>query len=438
MSTYTCRAATTPLDATVAIPGSKSLTNRALVCAALADGTSILSNVLIAEDTMLMIEALRALAISITLDGPGATCEVTGCRGHIPESEADLFCGNSGTTIRFLTALTAIGEGAYRLDGVARMRRRPIGELGAVLQTLGAGIEYHGDEGFPPLTVHASGLRGGSVSFSSPQSSQMVSALLLAAAYANRDVFIEIEGVVPSSPFLRMTTAVMEQFGVSVIAGRTPTLRYIVESSQRYRATTLAIEPDASNATYFLAAPVVAGGRVTVRGLGRRSVQGDVGFVRVLERMGCTTAQAAAETTVIGPPAGQLLHGIDIDLNDMPDTVPTLAVLALLADSPTTIRNVANLRVKETDRLAALTIELRKLGAEVDEQADGLVIRPPRRLIPASIETYDDHRMAMSFALAGLKCPGLRIENPECCSKTFPDFFDRWEAMLRGPSVSSF
>jgi 3-phosphoshikimate 1-carboxyvinyltransferase len=393
---------------------------------------------------MHMIEALRALGIAVTLDEPGCTAELTGCRGHIPESDVDLFCGNSGTTIRFLTAMTALGQGSYRLDGIARMRRRPIGELCDVLQSLGAGIEYHGDEGFPPLTVHAGGLRGGHVAFSSPQSSQMVSALLLAAPYASRDVFIEVAGELPSGPYVRMTTAVMSAFGVEILAGDTPLgaeslrgpkpaardARFIVEAPRRYEATNVRIEPDASNATYFLAAPAVAGGRVTVRGLGRSSIQGDVGFVAVLEKMGCTVAQAAAETTVIGPAAGQPLHGIDVDLSAMPDTVPTLAAIALFADSPTTIRNVANLRIKESDRLTALATELRRLGAAIDERPDGLTIHPCAKPTSADLDTYNDHRLAMAFALVGMRLPGLRINDPACCAKTFPDFFERFERIL--------
>ncbi len=444
MSVYRCNPASGPLDATVVLPGSKSLTNRALVAAALADGTSVLRNVLFAEDTLLMMEALRTLGIALTSDEYDCVVEVSGCRGHIPESEANLFCGNSGTTLRFLTAMVALGQGRFHLDGIARMRKRPIGGLVEALQGLGAGIEYPGEEGFAPVVVHAHGLRGGHVAFDSPQSSQLVSALLLAAPYASRDVLLEVAGDVPSIPYLKMTTAIMERFGVAVFEDlgdsrarrdfvppaaqeRHGALRFIVEAPQRYQAASLSIEPDATNATYFLAAPAIAGGRVVVQGLGLESVQGDIGFVDVLERMGCAVIREPTRLSVEGPPNGVRLRGIDVDLNDMPDTVPTLAVLALFADSPTTIRNVANLRVKETDRLAALHRELSKLGATVEELPDGLIIRPPDRLTPAAIDTYDDHRMAMSFALAGLKCPGLVINDPQCCAKTFPDFFERFE-----------
>lgn len=433
------------------VPGSKSITNRALIAAALADGHSVLTGILLADDTRLMIELLRTVGIAVTVDEPTCTAEVTGCGGLIPVSEAKLYCGNAGTVMRFGTALCALGQGLYELDGVERMRQRPIGALVEVLQALGAGVEYVGREGFPPLVVHANGLRGGHVAFDSPESSQLVSALLLVAPHASNDVLIEAAGDVPSLPYLKMTTAVMDRFGAAVIE-QYPTVaprgagqafgetvaetKFIVAAPQRYRATMFAVEPDASNATYFLAAPAIAGGRLTVDGLGTESIQGDAKFVDVLERMGCVVERSANRLTVSGPAEGQGLHGIDIDLNDMPDTVPTLAVVALFADGPTTIRNVRNLRVKETDRLAALARELAKVGARVEERDDGLRIMPPVQLMAAEIDTYDDHRMAMSFALAGLKCPGLVIRDPDCCAKTFPAFFDRFERMVRGGAVA--
>ncbi|MDO8632256.1 MAG: 3-phosphoshikimate 1-carboxyvinyltransferase, partial [Phycisphaerales bacterium] len=423
MSVYRCTPVTGPLDAVVEVPGSKSLTNRALVLASLADGRSILRNILLAEDTRIMIDALRRLGIAITIDEADHVAEVNGCDGHIPESDAELFCGNSGTTMRFLTALVALGRGGrYRLGGVPRMHRRPIGTLVDVLGSLGTGVEYLDEVGFPPIVVHADGLRGGYVSFHAPQSSQMVSGLLLAAPYAARDVMIDVIGESPSVPFLKMTTALMERFGVGVIEdyGRTEAtkppfqgrlrheatesenvcekgatgsllpvpdlkkaradkppvapvcistdashtrseaIKFIVESSQRYRGTHYAVEPDATNAMYFLSAAAVAGGRVTVSRLGTTSLQGDVRFVDVLERMGCRAERETDRLTVFGPPPGTKLRGIDIDLHDMPDTAMTLAVLALFADAPTTLRNLENLRVKETDRLAALRCELGK------------------------------------------------------------------------------
>lgn len=431
VSAHQCRQASGPLEATVTLPGSKSITNRALILAGLADGTSILRGLLFAEDTRLMIAALGELGIAITLDEASCRAEVTGCGGSVPASEAELACGNSGTTMRFCTALASLGYGRFHLDGVARMRQRPIGALVSALRTLGGRVEFLGLEDYPPLVVHADGLRGGTVTFCSPESSQFVSALLMVSPFARGDVLIDVTGEVPSVPYLAMTTAMMERFGVSVIEEYKPSgAKFIVASTQRYTATTYDIEPDASNATYFLAAAAVAGGTVTVTGLTPDSLQGDVGFVDVLGQMGCRVERKRDGLTVTGPPDGASLTGVDVDLNMMPDTVPTLAVLSLFADGATNIRNVANLRVKETDRLAALTSELTKLGATVVERADGLHITPPERVKPTTIETYDDHRMAMSFALAGLRCPGVLITNPGCCAKTLPDFFERFEAML--------
>jgi 3-phosphoshikimate 1-carboxyvinyltransferase len=401
-----------------------------LVTAALADGRSLLQGILIAEDTRLMIDALRTLGVAITVDEQDCVAEVTGCRGQLPASEAELFCGNSGTTMRFCTSLAALGYGRFRLDGVERMRQRPVGWLVEVLRALGTGVEYLGEEGYPPILVHASGLSGGHVAFDNPESSQLVSSLLLAAPYAMRDVLIDVTGRGTSVAYLKMTTAIMDSFGVTVIEQyRQDEAKFIVAAPQRYQGTTYAIEPDASNATYFLAAPAIAGGRVTVEGLGTESIQGDVRFADLLEQMGCRVERGPKHLSVSAPTEGWRLGGVDVDLNEMPDTVQTLAVLALFADGPTTIRNVANLRVKETDRLSALCRELTKLGATVDEASDGLTIHPPEAITPATIDTYDDHRMAMSFALAGLKCDGMVIGNPQCCAKTFPDFFERFERM---------
>jgi 3-phosphoshikimate 1-carboxyvinyltransferase len=430
MESYRCQPASGPIDATVRLPGSKSITNRALIAAALADGHSLLTDLLLAEDTILMVDALRALGIAITVDPGECVAEVTGCRGHIPAVEAELFCDNAGTVMRFCAALVALGHGRFQLDGVERMRRRPIGALLRVLQALGAGVEYLGDEGYPPIVVHAKGLCGGHVSFDSPQSSQFVSALLLAAPYAGGDVLIEVAGDVPSVPYLKLTTRVMDRFGVAVLGQyAASSARLIVEAPQRYQGTNLTIEPDASNAGYFLAAPAIAGGRGTVEHLGTGSIQGDVRFADVLEQMGCQVERAPTTLTVFGPVAGEKLRGVDVDLNAMPDMVQTLAALALFAEGPTTIRNVANLRIKETDRLAALNRELTKLGARVEEWPDGLRIHPPGQITPAALDTYDDHRMAMSFALVGLGSPGIVINDPQCCRKTFPDFFERFEQL---------
>ncbi len=435
MPTRVCHRVSRPLDAEVGLPGSKSLTNRALVAAALADGTSLLSGALLAEDVERMIESLGALGVPITADRTDARIEVGG-RGDFPAEEADLYCGNSGTTLRFLTAACATAFGTYRLDGSARMRERPVGALVEALRGLGARVQFEGREGYPPLIVHARHLHGGQVRVDASESSQFVSGVLLAAPKASDDVLLEIAPPVISAPYLDMTCRVMDDFGAGVIADRGGTgsrkvgaARYIVPAPQRYTGRSYAIEPDASNACYFLSAPAIAGGRVTVRGIGSGSVQGDARFAGVLARLGCRVQQTADSTTVERDPDAGRLRAFDADLNDMPDQAQTLAVLALFADGPTTIRNVANLRLKETDRLAALACELRKLGAEVEERPDGLTITPPDNPVSAEIDTYDDHRMAMSFALAGLAIDGLAIRDPQCCGKTFPAFWERWGAM---------
>jgi 3-phosphoshikimate 1-carboxyvinyltransferase len=430
MDRYRCQPVAGPLDFVTEIPGSKSITNRALVQAALADGHSLLTNALLAEDTKLMIEALRRLGIAITVDESAPTVEITGCRGQFPVTEASLFCGNAGTVMRFLTACAATGYGTFTLDGIARMRERPIGDLIDVLRALGAHAEYHGRDGYPPLTIHARHLRGGHVAIDAPASSQFVSALLLAAPYASSDVLIDVIGPIPSVPYLKITLGVMDAFGVPVIEQYDKeSAKFIIPAPQRYTGRRYAIEPDASNAAYFFAAAAVAGGRVTVKNLGADSLQGDARFIDVLEKMGCSIERGRASLRVTGPKEAAALRGIDIDLNDMPDTAQTLAVIALFTDGPTTIRNVANLRIKETDRLAALAQELRKLGAEVEEQEEGLTIVPPRQPRGALIETFGDHRMAMSFAVAGLRIPGVEINDPGCCGKTFPDFFARWDRL---------
>ncbi|MEE9294536.1 MAG: 3-phosphoshikimate 1-carboxyvinyltransferase [Phycisphaerae bacterium] len=421
-----------PVHATVEIPGSKSLTNRALVMAALADGTSILSNALFAEDTEHMIATLEASGFAIAADPGKSRVEITGRGGHVPETVAELFCGNSGTTLRFCTALVALGYGRFRLDGVKRMRERPISQLVDALRVLGAGVEFHGREGYPPLTVHAQGLTGGTVTFKNPASSQFISALLMAAPAAANDVLIDVAGPLVSAPYVSMTTALMGVFGATAIEEVQPQRsRFIVPAPQPYRAVNLEIEPDASNASYFLAAPAVAGGEVTVTGIGTSSIQGDARFVDVLEMMGCCVERAVDCLTVRGPGAGEKLRPLNVDLNDMPDMVQTAAVLALFADGRSVLRNVANLRLKEADRLSALAHELTALGAGVEEHPDGLAIEPPGRFQAAAINTYDDHRMAMSFALAGLAVEGIVINDPECVGKTFPDFFERWARLSR-------
>lgn len=412
-----------PIDKTIRLPGSKSLTNRALLLAALARGTSHVERMLLADDTRLMARALARLGVAIQVDETLCRATVQGRGRPWPEGEGDLYCGNAGTVIRFLAAACAAGHGEYRLDGGPRMRQRPIGQLVDALRALGAGIAYDGQEGYCPIAIAARGLRGGEARFSRPASSQFVSALLMAAPFAGRDVLIDASVGMPSAPYVAMTLSVMRAFGVDAVGDGAH--RFIVPAPQTYAAVDFEIEPDATAASYFFAAAALTGGRITIEGLGADSCQGDLRFVDVLRRMGCEIEQAPRRTTVQGPAAGRLC-GVDVDLNAMPDVAPTLAVLAAFAEGPTRIRDVANLRLKETDRLHALSRELAKLGVETEVHEDGLSILPDRQAVAAAIDTYDDHRMAMSFALAGLRLDGVVICDAACVSKTFPGFFDRW------------
>lgn len=409
---------TKPIVARVRPPGSKSITNRALVCAALADGTSTLTGALDSDDTRVMIVALGQLGIAVQTSDEGRTLLVEGCGGRIPSVAADLFCGNSGTTIRFLTAMVTLGHGRYRLDGIARMRERPVADLLDALNQLGANSASERKNGCPPIVIQADGLAGGTSQVRGNISSQFLSGLLMAAPGANQPVTIEIDGALVSQPYVHMTLAVMETFGIGVETDASLS-RFRIAAPQTYRSRSYSIEPDASAASYFWAAAAITGGTVTVEGLSAASLQGDVAFVDCLEAMGCEVQRAADSITVIGRP----LHGIDADMNAISDTVQTLSVVALFAEGPTNIRDVGHIRHKETDRIGAVATELRKLGATVEERDDGLRITPGI-LRPATIDTYDDHRMAMSFALAGLQQSGVRINDPGCTAKTYPRFFD--------------
>jgi 3-phosphoshikimate 1-carboxyvinyltransferase len=410
-----------PPKARVRVPGSKSLTNRALIVAALADGRSTLTGALDSDDTRVMVDSLQRLGIGVVHDPAACTIAVEGCGGSIPKTEAELSVANSGTSLRFLTAMVATGEGTYRLDGTPRMRERPVADLLMALNRLGAEASSDLGTGCPPVTVRASRLDGGYVDIRGDVSSQFLSGLLMALPYAKGPTTVEVEGTLVSKPYVDMTLAVMGAFGV--LPSNHKYRRLNVEPA-RYGGRPYAIEPDASAASYFFAAAAVTGGTVTVEGLGTSSLQGDMAFVDILEHMGCTVERGATSTTVTGAP----LRGVDVDMNAISDTVMTLGVVALSAEGMTRIRNVGHIRHKETDRIAALATELRKLGAAVDEQADGLILFPPDRISPARIATYDDHRMAMSFAVAGLKAEGVTILDPGCVAKTYPGF---WEDLAR-------
>jgi len=411
-----------PVVGRIRPPGSKSITNRALVCAALASGESNLAGALDSDDTRVMVDALRALGLTVDHDRAACSVRIVGCGGNIPAAAGDFFIGNSGTTVRFLTAMLALGQGRFRLHGTPRMHQRPIQDLIDALAALGCRAASETGNGCPPVVIDAVGLQGGVAAVRSDVSSQFLSGLLMAAPYARSPITLTVADTLVSAPYVTMTLDVMRAFGVAV-----PTddkLSRIAVPTGCYVGRNYEIEPDASAASYFFAAAAVTGGEVTVAGLNRNALQGDVGFVDVLARMGCELRESADGLTLRGP---DRLRGIDVDMNRVSDTVQTLAVAALFADGPTRVRGVAHNRHKETDRIAAPAAELRKLGATVDEHEDGLTITPPRggvaSLHGAEIDTYDDHRMAMSFALAGLKIPGVVIRDSGCTAKTYPEFF---------------
>ena len=416
---------TGPLHASIRPPGSKSITNRAMVCAALADGRSTLNGALDSEDTQVMIDGLRQLGLKVERDADNRKIHVSGCGGFLPARRADLFIANSGTTVRFLTAVVSLGHGRFRLDGSPRMRQRPIADLLGALKELGVDATDELDTGCPPVIVHAAGMPGGQATVAGDISSQYLSGLLMAAPYAKRTVELNVRGELVSKPYIRMTLAVMKAFGIGV---QTQDLsRFVISPQQQYQGRQYDVEPDASAASYFFAAAAITAGQVTVEGLSRNSLQGDVAFCDCLEQMGCEVQYGPDSITVAGRP----LHGIDVNMNAISDTVQTLSAVALFADGATRIYDVANMRHKETDRISALVTELRKFGAEVEEHDDGLRISPSARH-GAQIDTYDDHRMAMSMALVGLATSGVVIRNPGCTAKTYPGFFTDLAACTGG------
>jgi 3-phosphoshikimate 1-carboxyvinyltransferase len=429
--------AASPVRGCIRLPGSKSITNRALVCAALASGTSTLTGALDSEDTRVMIDCLRKLGIDIESRDNGQTLIVRGWGGNSPAREADLFVGNSGTTIRFLTAVCTLGRGTYRLDGIERMRDRPIGDLLDALNQLGAGCHGELRPDYPPVIVHGTGPHGGTARVRGSISSQFLSGILLAGgANGVADLEITVEGELVSQPYITMTLKVMESFGAeidtqarSASEGLSAPPRLRVKSNPTsYQACTYAIEPDASAASYFWAAAAITGGDVTVEGLSQDALQGDVRFVECLAKMGCQVRYEKNSITV----SGRATQGIDIDMNAISDTVQTLAAVALFAEGPTTIRGVGHIRHKETDRIGDLACELRKFGALVVEEEDGLTIIPSdiEGFENITVETYNDHRMAMSLALPGLVLPGVTILNPGCTAKTYPAYFQDLERLI--------
>jgi 3-phosphoshikimate 1-carboxyvinyltransferase len=425
------------------VPGSKSLTNRALLISALANGTTKLTNALFSDDSKYFAKALQTLGFDIRLDEQNHEMTVTGLGGKIPARKAKLFIGNAGTAARFLSAFLTLGHGEYILDGDARMRERPLGDLTKALLQLGANIMTVDDrpltassvvrrpwsEIYLPIKITANGLPGSKAKIAGDISSQFLSALLMTAPYAQNPIEIELTTDLNSKPYVDMTIAIMKDFGVEVQRNgyqsfTIPITNYVIpkrSEADQLPISNYPIESDASAASYFFAAPAICGGTVTVENTSRKSVQGDIAFLDVLQRMGCTIIET---NNAISVTRHTSLHGLDVDMRDIPDTAQTLAAIAPFAESPTRIRGIASARVKETDRVHASCIELARLGVQVEEHADGMTIHPCKTFKPANIQTYNDHRMAMAFSLIGLRFDGVTIENPACVSKTFPNFFD--------------
>ncbi|GJQ51217.1 MAG: 3-phosphoshikimate 1-carboxyvinyltransferase [Anaerolineaceae bacterium] len=429
-----------PLNAAVRVPGSKSLTNRALLIAALASGKTKLTNALFSDDSKYFAQALQELGFDVQLDDTNSEMTVTGLGGRIPAARAELFIGNAGTAARFLSAFLTLGHGEYVLNGEPRMRERPIGDLVDALGQLGCDIQplqkvESGQQVCPPVRISASGLKGGKTKIAGDISSQFLSALLMVAPYAQTPIEIELTTELNSKPYVDMTIAIMQDFGVEVQrdgykAFTVPLTSYELQDTQHVIRNSYLVESDASAASYFFAAPAICGGTVKVENISRNSVQGDIKFLDVLTQMGCTAEETDHCLLVTGHSE---LRGIDVDLRDLPDTAQTLAAIAPFASTPTRIRGIASARHKETDRVHATCAELARLGVQVDEHEDGMTIYPCETLQSATIQTYNDHRMAMAFSLIGLRFDGVTIQNPSCVSKTFPNYFEVLDA-LRVPS----
>lgn len=416
-----------PIVGRVRPPGSKSETNRALLVAGLAAGTSHLSGVLDSDDTQAMLQALRTLEIDLEHDPAAATVTVSGCAGRLPDGLITVDARQSGTTARFLLPALCTGPGPYVLDAAPQMRARPMSDLVRALRYLGADLT--GDR--LPIDVRGGGVDGGMVEVPGDVSSQFLSGLLLSAPLYRYGLDARVEGALVSKPYVDMTLAVMARFGVGVEVGSDPASYRCGRGG--YTAADVAIEPDASAASYLFAAAAVTGGRVEVPGLTRSSVQGDLRFVDLLAAMGCSVTVGDASTVVEGPSS---LQGVDVDMADCSDTVPTLAVVAALATSPTRIRGVGFIRNKESDRIGAVVAELRRCGIAAVEEDDGIVVYPgPLRA--AEVATYDDHRIAMAFSILGLRVPGLVIRDPGCVAKTFPGFFDVLRRLTDGVRAST-
>lgn len=415
-----------PLNATVCVPGSKSLTNRALLISALANGKTSLTNALFSDDSSYLAKALQTLGFDVELDEQNCEMIVTGLGGKIPAANASLFIGNAGTAARFLCAFLTLGNGKYMIDGDARMRARPIQDLIEALSQLG--VELEATNNCPPVEILAKGLSGGKTKIAGNISSQFLSALLMVAPYAKSPIEIKVTTDLSSKPYVDMTIAIMKDFGVEIQRKDYQSFRIPITNYQS--PVTHSIESDASAASYFFAAPAICGGTVRLENITRKSKQGDIAFLDVLKQMGCNIEEGENFIEATG---AENLNGVDIDMRDIPDTAQSLAVLAPFAAAPTRIRGIASARLKETDRIHATCTELARLGISVEEHDDGMTIYPCDKIQPATVRTYNDHRMAMAFSLIGLRVEGITIENPSCVSKTFPNFFEVLDE-LRTPS----
>ncbi|MFT5755608.1 MAG: 3-phosphoshikimate 1-carboxyvinyltransferase [Alteromonadaceae bacterium] len=409
------------INGEVFLPGSKSLSNRALLLAALADGETTITNLLVSDDINHMLNALKTLGIQYSLSDCGTECTLVGNNGFFKSNESlELYLGNAGTAMRPLCAVLAASEGEFVLTGEPRMKERPIGHLVDALAQLNADIEYLEDKNYPPIKIKGKALTGSTVTIDGSISSQFLTAILMVAPLLKTDTNIEIEGELVSKPYIDITLNIMSRFGVNVLNNDYQT--FTVKGNQSYQAVKrYMVEGDASSASYFLSAGAIKGGQITVHGVGKLSVQGDKYFADVLEKMGAEIIWNDESITVVGKP----LHAVDMDMNHIPDAAMTIATTALFAKGTTTIRNIYNWRVKETDRLTAMATELRKVGAEVEEGEDYISITPPTSLLYAEIDTYNDHRIAMCFSLVALSNTPVTINDPKCTAKTFPDYFDK-------------
>lgn len=412
----------TQVDGEIRLPGSKSLSNRALLLAALADGTTEITNLLASDDTTHMLNALRQLDVEHVRSTDQTTCTITGKGSTLQAVEPiELFLGNAGTAMRPLTAALCLGAGTFLLTGEPRMEERPIAPLVDALRQAGAQIRYLKQKGYPPLEIMADGLAGGEITIDGTISSQFLTAMLMASPLVQQDTTISVQGELVSKPYIDITLHAMQAFGVTVENHHYQ--QFFIKGQQNYRSPgTFLVEGDASSASYFLAAAAIKGGSVKVTGISKASVQGDVRFADVLETMG---ARIEWGDDYIIAHKGDL-RGVDLDLNHIPDAAMTIATTALFAEGPTAIRNIYNWRVKETDRLSAMATELRKVGATVVEGEDFIEITPSPQLTHASIDTYNDHRMAMSFSLLALSDASVTINDPQCTAKTFPDYFEKF------------